>query len=177
MSSQSQWLEKVKLHTFFYNPRDTERILNIILGEKQLEETKKNEILKAYKRGVDYQYFNANLPYFHEIKFISKITSFKVKDDLIIAKFQNGFTGEFDPHQIADNPDDFYNLITSYMFVKIKKSSQGWYISDIFSIEPQIIMKLQKNYLNLQIKNTKLMPYFCKVLVMTRKKWNKMIYF
>jgi hypothetical protein len=136
MSSQFQWLEKAKLHTFFYNPRDTERILNIILGEKQIDETKKNEILKAYKRGVDYQYFNANLPYFHEIKFISKITSFKVKDDLIIAKFQNGFTGEFDPHQIADNPDDFYNLITSYMFVKIKKGSSNWYISDIFSIEP-----------------------------------------
>jgi len=136
MSSSNQLLEKIKSHSFFYNPRDTERVLNIILSGKQIEERKKIEILKAYKRGIDQQYFSANLPYYDEIKFISKITNFKVKNDEIIARFQNGFIATFDPHQIADNPDDFYNLISSYMFVKIKKGSQNWYIDDIYSIEP-----------------------------------------
>jgi len=136
MSSPTQLLDKVKSHSFFYNPRDTQRILNIIMGEKQIEEQKKNEILKAYKRGIDQQYFSANLPYYNEIKFISKITNFKVRNDDVIARFQNGFISSFDPHFIADNPDDFYNLISSYMFVKIKKGSQDWYISDIYSIEP-----------------------------------------
>jgi hypothetical protein len=106
------------------------------MGEKQIEENKKNEILKAYKRGIDQQYFSANLPYYNEIKFISKITNFKVRNDEVIARFQNGFISSFDPHFIADNPDDFYNLISSYMFVKIKKGSTDWYISDIYSIEP-----------------------------------------
>ena len=41
-------------------------ILNIIIGEKQIEEKKKTEILKAYKRGIDQQYFNANLPFFND---------------------------------------------------------------------------------------------------------------
>ncbi len=59
MSSNFQFLDKVKAHTFFYNPRDTERVLNIILGEKQIEERKKIEILKAYKRGIDQQYFQS----------------------------------------------------------------------------------------------------------------------
>jgi len=136
MSSYLSFLDKVKPHTFFYNPRDTERILNIIIGEKQIEEQKKNEILKAYKRGIDQQYFASNLAFYNEVKFISKITNFKVKGDEIIARFQNGFTASFDPHLIANNPDDFYNLISSYMFVKIKKSSDDWYIDDIYSIEP-----------------------------------------
>ena len=47
MSSSSSLLDKVKSHSFFYNPRDNERILNIIIGEKQIEEKKKIEILKA----------------------------------------------------------------------------------------------------------------------------------
>ena len=127
MSGSASLLDKVKSHSFFYNPRDTERILNIIIGEKQIEEKKKNEILKAYKRGIDQQYFSSNLPYYNEIKFISKITNFKVKNDEIIARFQNGFTASFDPHFIADNPDDFYNLISSYMFVKIKKGAMNLY--------------------------------------------------
>jgi len=136
MSSSNQLLEKIKSHSFFYNPRDTERVLNIILSGKQIEDSKKVEILKAYKRGIDQQYFQSYLLFNDEVKFISKITSFKVKDGSVIAKFQNGFTGEFDPHLIADNPEDFYNLITSYMFVKIRKGIEGWRIYDIYSIEP-----------------------------------------
>jgi len=136
MNGNFQFLEKVKEHSFFYNPRDTERVLNIILSGKQIDDKKKIEILKAYKRGIDQQYFSATLPYYDEVKFISKITNFKVKNDKIIARFQNGFIASFDPHYIADNPDDFYNLITSFMFVKIRKGSNGWYISDIYSIEP-----------------------------------------
>jgi len=149
MSSSSPLLDKVKSHSFFYNPRDNERILNIIIGEKQIEEKKKIEILKAYKRGIDQQYFNANLPFFNEIKFISKITNFKVKNDEIVARFQNGFTASFDPHQIADNPDDFYNLISSYMFVKIKKGTENWYINDIYSIEPPNNYEIAKELLEL----------------------------
>ncbi|CAC93966.1 protease [Sulfolobus islandicus rod-shaped virus 1] len=145
--TNSQLFEKLKSHSFFYNPRDNERILSLILGEKQVEENKKIEILKAYKRGIDSQYFSANLPYYNEIKFISKITGFKVKDDLVIAKFQNGFTGDFDPHEIADNPDDFYNLISSYMFVKIKKGSENWFIDEIFSIEPPNNFEIAKEIL------------------------------
>ncbi|ARQ96421.1 protease [Sulfolobus islandicus rod-shaped virus 8] len=136
MSSSTQLLEKIKSHSFFYNPRDTERVLNIILSGKQIEDSKKVEILKAYKRGIDQQYFQSYLLYNDEVKFISKIVNFKVKDDEIIAKFQNGFTANFDPHFIADNPEDFYNLITSYMFVKIRKGIEGWRIYDIYSIEP-----------------------------------------
>jgi len=136
MSSSNHLLEKIKSHSFFYNPRDTERVLNIILSGKQIEDSKKIEILKAYKRGIDQQYFQSYLLYNNEVKFISKIVNFKVKDDEIIAKFQNGFIANFDPHFIADNPEDFYNLITSYMFVKIRKGINGWYISDIYSIEP-----------------------------------------
>ncbi|UUG47340.1 putative ATPase [Sulfolobus islandicus rod-shaped virus] len=136
MSSNFQFLDKVKSHSFFYNPRDTERVLNIILSGKQIEESKKIEILKAYKRGIDQQYFQSYLLYNNEVKFISKITQFKVKDGSVVAKFQNGFVGEFDPHFIADNPEDFYNLITSYMFVKIRKGIEGWHIYDIYSIEP-----------------------------------------
>ncbi|ARQ96476.1 hypothetical protein [Sulfolobus islandicus rod-shaped virus 10] len=136
MSSSNQLLEKIKSHSFFYNPRDTERVLNIILSGKQIEEQKKIEILKAYKRGIDQQYFQSYLLFNDEVKFISKIVNFKVKDDEIIAKFQNGFTTNFDPHFIADNPEDFYNLITSYMFVKIRKGIEGWRIYDIYSIEP-----------------------------------------
>ena len=109
MSSSAQFLDKVKTHTFFYNPRDNERILNIIIGEKQIEERKKIEILKAYKRGIDQQYFQSYLLFNNEVKFISKITNFKVKNDTVLARFQNGFIGEFDPHCIADNPEDFYN--------------------------------------------------------------------
>jgi len=149
MSGSASLLDKVKSHSFFYNPRDTERILNIIVGEKQIEEKKKNEILKAYKRGIDQQYFSSNLPYYDEIKFISKITNFKVKNDEIIARFQNGFISSFDPHQIADNPDDFYNLITSYMFVKIKKGAMNWYISDIYSIEPPNNYEIAKELFDL----------------------------
>ena len=149
MSSSISLLDKIKSHSFFYNPRDTERILNIILSEKQIDEKKKNEILKAYKRGIDQQYFSSNLPYYNEIKFISKITNFKVKNDEIIARFQNGFTASFDPHQIADNPDDFYNLITSYMFVKIRKGVEKWYISDIYSIEPPNNYEIAKELFDL----------------------------
>ena len=149
MSSSISLLDKIKSHSFFYNPRDTERILNIILSEKQIDERKKNEILKAYKRGIDQQYFSSNLPYYNEIKFISKITNFKVKNDEIIARFQNGFTASFDPHQIADNPDDFYNLITSYMFVKIRKGVEKWYISDIYSIEPPNNYEIAKELFDL----------------------------
>ena len=136
MSSSNQLLEKIKSHSFFYNPRDTERVLNIILSGKQIEERKKIEILKAYKRGIDQQYFQSYLLFNDEVKFISKIIQFKVKDDEVIAKFQNGFTANFDPHFIADNPENFYNLITSYMFVKIRKGIEGWRIYDIYSIEP-----------------------------------------
>jgi len=149
MSSSSQFLEKVKQHSFFYNPRDTERVLNIILSGKQIDERKKIEILKAYKRGIDQQYFQSYLLFDNEIKFISKITNFKVKDDMVIAKFQNGFIGSFDPHQIADNPEDFYNLITSYMFVKIRKGVNGWYVHDIYSIEPQNNYEIAKELLDL----------------------------
>ena len=149
MSSDFQFLDKVKSHSFFYNPRDTERVLNIILSGKQIEERKKIEILKAYKRGIDQQYFQSYLLFNNEIKFISKITSFKVKDDSIMAKFQNGFTGEFDPHLIADNPEDFYNLITSYMFVKIRKDANDWYIHDIYSIEPPNNYEIAKELFDL----------------------------
>ena len=149
MSSNFQFLEKVKSHTFFYNPRDNERILNIIIGEKQIEERKKIEILKAYKKGIDQQYFQSYLLFNNEVKFISKITNFKVKNDMVIARFQNGFIGSFDPHQIADNPEDFYNLITSYMFVKIRKGVNGWYINDIYSIEPQNNYEIAKELFDL----------------------------
>jgi len=149
MSSNFQFLEKAKQHSFFYNPRDTERVLNIILSEKQIDEKKKNEILKAYRRGIDQQYFSATLPYYDEVKFISKITNFKVKNDKIIARFQNGFTASFDPHYIADNPDDFYNLITSFMFVKIRKGANGWYIDDIYSIEPPNNYEIAKELFDL----------------------------
>jgi len=149
MSSQSQLLEKIKIHSFFYNPRDTERVLNIILSGKQIEERKKIEILKAYKRGIDQQYFQSYLLFDNEVKFISKITNFKVKNDTVIARFQNGFIGNFDPHQIADNPEDFYNLITSYMFVKIRKGVNGWYINDIYSIEPQNNYEIAKELFDL----------------------------
>ena len=149
MSSQSHLLEKIKIHSFFYNPRDTERVLNIILSGKQIEERKKIEILKAYKRGIDQQYFQSYLLFDNEVKFISKITNFKVKNDTVIARFQNGFIGNFDPHQIADNPEDFYNLITSYMFVKIRKGVNGWYINDIYSIEPQNNYEIAKELFDL----------------------------
>ncbi len=149
MSSQSQLLEKIKIHSFFYNPRDTERVLNIILSGKQIEERKKIEILKAYKRGIDQQYFQSYLLFDNEVKFISKITNFKVKNDMVIARFQNGFVGSFDPHQIADNPEDFYNLITSYMFVRIRKGANGWYINDIYSIEPQNNYEIAKELFDL----------------------------
>jgi len=149
MSSNFQFLEKVKSHTFFYNPRDNERILNIIIGEKQIEERKKIEILKAYKKGIDQQYFQSYLLFNNEVKFISKITNFKVKNDMVIARFQNGFIGSFDPHQIADNPEDFYNLITSYMFVKIRKDANDWYIHDIYSIEPPNNYEIAKELFDL----------------------------
>jgi len=149
MSSDFQFLDKVKSHSFFYNPRDTERVLNIILSGKQIEERKKIEILKAYKRGIDQQYFQSYLLFNDEVKFISKITSFKVKDGSVIAKFQNGFTGEFDPHLIADNPEDFYNLITSYMFVKIRKGINDWHIYDIYSIEPPNNYEIAKELFDL----------------------------
>ncbi len=149
MSSNSSFLEKVKPHTFFYNPRDNERILNIIIGEKQIEEKKKIEILKAYKRGIDQQYFQSYLLFNNEVKFISKITNFKVKNDTVLARFQNGFIGSFDPHCIADNPEDFYNLLSSYMFVKIKKGTNGWFISDIYSIEPPNNYEIAKELLDL----------------------------
>jgi predicted ATP-dependent Lon-type protease len=149
MSSDFQFLDKVKSHSFFYNPRDTERVLNIILSGKQIEERKKIEILKAYKRGIDQQYFQSYLLFNNEVKFISKITSFKVKDGSVIAKFQNGFTGDFDPHFIADNPEDFYNLITSYMFVKIRKGVENWYIADIYSIEPPNNYEIAKELFDL----------------------------
>jgi len=149
MSSSAQFLDKVKTHTFFYNPRDNERILNIIIGEKQIEERKKIEILKAYKRGIDQQYFQSYLLFNNEVKFISKITNFKVKNDTVLARFQNGFVGEFDPHCIADNPEDFYNLLTSYMFVKIRKGVNGWYIADIYSIEPPNNYEIAKELLDL----------------------------
>ncbi len=134
--SKPSFLEKEIAHSFYYNPRDTERILNIILGEKQIEERKRIEILKAYKRGIDQQYFQSYLLFNDEVKFISKITNFKVKDNQVLARFQNGFVAEFDPHLIADNPEDFYNLISSYMLVKIRKGTDSWYIYDIYSIEP-----------------------------------------
>jgi len=149
MSSNFQFLEKAKEHSFFYNPRDTERVLNIILSEKQVEDRKKNEILKAYRRGIDNQYFQSYLLFNNEVKFISKITQFKVKNGMVIAKFQNGFIGSFDPHYIANNPEDFYNLITSYMFVKIRKSQDDWYIDDIYSIEPPNNYEIAKELLDL----------------------------
>lgn len=147
--TQTNFLEKEIAHSFYYNPRDTERILNIILGEKKVEEKKKNEILKAYKRGIDQQYFQSYLLFNDEVKFISKITNFKVKDNQVFARFQNGFTAEFDPHLIANNPEDFYNLITSYMFVKIRKGADGWYIDDIYSIEPQNNYEIAKELFEL----------------------------
>ena len=149
MSSNFQFLEKTKQHSFFYNPRDTERVLNIILSGKQIEDGKKNEILKAYRRGIDNQYFQSYLLFNDEVKFISKITQFKVKNGMVIAKFQNGFIGSFDPHLIANNPEDFYNLITSYMFVKIRKSNNSWYINDIYSIEPPNNYEIAKELFDL----------------------------
>ncbi|CAQ58449.1 protease [Stygiolobus rod-shaped virus] len=134
-------------HQFFYNPRDESRFLNLVVGEKQISDEKKNKILKAIKLGQDSQYFQAYQAFENEIKFISKITNFKVKDDSVVAKFQNGFSGSFDPHLIANNPDDFYNLISSLMFVKIRKSDLGWEIVDIYSVEPPNNYEIAKELL------------------------------
>ncbi|AZI75903.1 ATPase domain [Sulfolobales Beppu rod-shaped virus 1] len=131
--SSYKFLQVFNQHSFLYNPRDQNRFLSLIIGEKQIDEEKKIKILKAFEAGTNSQYFQSKLAFEDEVKIITKIVSFKEKNGEIVAKFQNGFIGKFDPHLIANNPDDFYNLLQTLMFVKIRNKQ----IEDIYSIEPE----------------------------------------
>ncbi|QJF12324.1 ATPase domain-containing protein [Acidianus rod-shaped virus 3] len=134
-------------NSFFFNPRDENRILYYIFKNPNVPDEKKTNALKAWKLGNDNQYFEMYKAFSNEIKFISKIVKFKEKDGEILAYFQNGFVSRFDPKMLADNPDDAYNLLQSYLLIKIKKSTDSWEICDIMPVEPAKNVDIAKQLL------------------------------
>ncbi|ALG96880.1 protease [Acidianus rod-shaped virus 2] len=136
MASLDEFKKLFEENSFIFNPRDENRILYYIFRNTNIPEEKKANALKAWHLGNDNQYFEMYKAFTDEIKFISKIVKFKEKGGEIVAYFQNGFTGRFDPRMLADNPDDAYNLMQSYLLVKIKKTTDSWEIYDIIPVEP-----------------------------------------
>ncbi|MCY0851081.1 hypothetical protein, partial [Sulfuracidifex metallicus] len=119
MVSSEEFKKLFGENSFFFNPRDENRILYYIFRNSDIPEEKKTNALKAWKLGNDNQYFEMHKAFSDDMKFISKIVKFKEKDGEIVAYFQNGFTSHFDPKMLADNADDAYNLLQSYLLVKI----------------------------------------------------------
>jgi hypothetical protein len=127
-------------HSFLFNPRDQLSFLRIAIDEKTVAEEKVQRMLRAYKAGTDAQYFQAVSAYEDEIKIITKILSVKSTAGGVEAKLANGVTVVFDPHEVADDPDDFFNLLRSYFLVTLKKTivknKIKFFVKKIASLEP-----------------------------------------
>ncbi len=127
-------------HSFLFNPRDPYSFLRIAVDEKALSEEKVQRMLQAYKAGSDKQYFETFIAYQDEIKLITKILSIKLTVDGIEAKLANGIKVVFDPHEVADSPEDFFNLLMGYfLFVlkkKIEKNQIKYEVKRVASLEP-----------------------------------------
>ncbi|CAI44171.1 protease [Acidianus rod-shaped virus 1] len=147
--SINQLQKLVEDNSFFFNPRDENRFLYYIFKNGGTDDKKKQNALKAFRLGYDVRYFEATKVLLSEFKFISRIVRYKEKDGLLQVKFQNGFTGSIDPHMLADNPDDLYNALQSYLLVKINKSSNDWEIIDAYPIEPPNNVEVAKSLFEL----------------------------
>ncbi len=127
-------------HSFSFNPRDQLSFLRIAIDEKTVTEEKVQRMLRAYKAGTDTQYFQALSAYEDEIKIITKILSVKSSVNGVEAKLANGITVTFDPHDVADDPDDFFNLLRSYFLVTLRKTIEKnrlkYEVKRIASLEP-----------------------------------------
>ncbi|AFV51235.1 protease [Sulfolobales Mexican rudivirus 1] len=127
-------------HSFLFNPRDPYSFLRIAIDEKAISQEKIQKMLQAYKAGTDSQFFQTFVAYNNEIKLITKILSIKTTKDGIEARLVNGVKIVFDPHEVADNPEDFFNLLRSYFYVKLKKkiTNKGidYEVETIASLEP-----------------------------------------
>ncbi len=127
-------------HSFSFNPRDPLSFLRIAVDEKALPQEKIQNILKAYKAGTDTQYFETFVAYQDEIRLITKILNIKAKENGLEAKLANGAKVIFDPRTVADNPDDFFNLLRSYFYIELKKKVENnkikYEVKEIGSLEP-----------------------------------------
>ncbi len=127
-------------HSFLFNPRDQLSFLRIAVDEKAVSQEKIQNMLRAYKAGTDAQYFETFVAYQDEIKLITKILSIKAKEGGIEAKLANGIRVVFDPREVADNPEDFFNLLRSYFFIalrkRITKKGVKYEVERIASLEP-----------------------------------------
>ncbi len=127
-------------HSFLFNPRDPYSFLRIAIDEKAVAQEKIQKMLQAYKAGTDSQFFQTFVAYENEIKLITKILSIKTTADGVEARLVNGVKITFDPHEVAENPEDFFNLLRSYFYIKLKKkiAKKGleFDVETIASLEP-----------------------------------------
>ncbi len=127
-------------HSFLFNPRDPYSFLRIAIDEKAVAQEKIQKMLQAYKAGTDSQYFQTFAAYENEVKLITKILSIKTTTDGVEARLVNGVKIVFDPHDVADDPDDFFNLLRSYFYVKLTKTVEKnkikFLVKEIASLEP-----------------------------------------
>ncbi len=127
-------------HSFLFNPRDPYSFLRIAVDEKALDKEKVQKMLEAYKAGTDSQFFQTFIAYRDEIKIITKILNIKLVVDGIEARLANGVKVVFDPHEVADSPEDFFNLLMGYFLFEIKKkvekSQIKYEVKRVGSLEP-----------------------------------------
>ncbi len=96
-----------------------------------------DRMLKAYKAGTDPQYFSILMAYKDEVKVITKITNVKTIPEGVKAVLSNGITVSFDPSEVADTPDDFFNMLSGYFFFKLRKRIDGNHVNyDVVSVKP-----------------------------------------
>ncbi len=129
--------DKFAQYSFQFNPRDQYSFLRMILSRKDPPVNVFERMLKAYKAGIDPQYFNVLTAYRDEIKIITKITSVKPIPNGIRALLGNGIMVDFDPSEIADTPDDFFNMLSGYFFFKLRKRTEkNRIVFDVIKIKP-----------------------------------------
>ncbi len=126
--------------SFQFNPRDQYSFLRMILSSRDPPREKFERMLKAYRAGSDPQYFHVLSAYQDEVKVLTKITSVKAIPEGVRAVIGNGITVDFDPSEIADSPDDFWNMLSGYFFFSLKKNVENdhivYTVEKVMSAEP-----------------------------------------
>lgn len=136
-------LDKVYSHSFFYNPRDTNRYVNLLLSGKQVDERKKLEIIKAYELGHDKNKYLAYKAYGKEIKIITKIENFRLEKGVLKATLANGEVVRLSQYKIAEDPESFLNAIRGLMVMVLEDGE----VIDAKAVEPANNYQIAKELL------------------------------
>lgn len=137
-------LELIRQYSFYFNPRDTERVIHLLLEDKEITPEKKVKILKSYKAGTDRDYYQSVKAFNKHFKIITKIEKFEVNEGFIKARLSNGTTVEIDPRDLANNEDDFANVIKGYVLLDVSFNDGKEEVTEAKSIEPENNMEIAK---------------------------------